>query len=215
MKESTRRRKEEAMLNAAIRIMKRKGLTNFTMDHVAKEAEVTKVTLYTYFTSKENLTMAVCYHIYGQIRQLVDQTTIEFASSKGLETCMEIKAKILAFLAEDPFRSSIIMEIISVYNMPNEKLSSAMAESTFRVSLNNELEDLTNLLIGAVEKGRKDGSIRNKAPNEMLIVYLWNCLSGFITIISSPGFQHRDAHDFLEEMGSFHEKFARVLLSNP
>ena len=64
MKESTRKRKEGLMLRAAGRVMQKKGLTNFTMEEVADEAYVTKVTLYTYFTSKENLTMAVCHSIF-------------------------------------------------------------------------------------------------------------------------------------------------------
>jgi len=214
MKEATRKRKEGLMLKAALRVMQRKGLTNFTMEEVADEANVTKVTLYTYFTSKENLTMAVSYSIYEMIHQLVLGVIEKGTGLNGLETCMNVKASVLDLVAEEPFRSNMIMEIIAVYNMPTEKLSNAMANSPYRVKLNEKLPVLAQLIYDTLDKGRKDGSIGNEAPNEMLIVYLWNCLSGFITASSTPGFQHPEAQAFLRQMSVFHEKFARDLLSS-
>lgn len=202
------------MLKAAMRIMQRKGLTNFTMEEVAEEANVTKVTLYTYFTSKENLIMAVSHNVYEQIHEIIETVISESTTINGLDSCMNIKDAVLQFIADVPFRCNMIMETISVYNMPKEKLSKAMSNSPFRVKLNEKTRVLANLIFGQLDKGRKDGSIRNDAPNEMLLVYLWNCISGFITITSTPVFKTEEAQTFLQRMTEFHEKFARILLAS-
>lgn len=202
------------MLKAAMSIMKRKGLTNFKMEEVAAEAKVTKVTLYTYFASKENLIMAVSHNICLRIHGLFEQVIQDSGSDNGLDTCMKIKGSLLDFVAEEPFRSNMIMEVISVFNMPEAKLSNAMASSTFRQLLNTKLEELSSMVYDTIEKGREDGSIANDAPNHMLLIYLWNCISGFITITSTPGFQHEGAKELLQEMNVFHDKIARSVISN-
>jgi|GEM_PF-3106101 len=201
------------MLKAAMLVMQRKGLSNFTMEEVAAEANVTKVTLYTYFTSKENLTMAVSHSIYEEIHVHIESVIKEYEAHSGLETCMKIKSAVLNFIAKEPFRSNMIMEIISVYNMPAEKLSNAMAASPYREKVNVKTRFLAELIFAELDKGRKDGSIANNAPNEILLMYLWNCMSGFITVTSTPGFQYEEAQAFLLKMADFHEKFARDLLA--
>lgn len=201
------------MLKAAMRIMERKGLTNFTMEEVAEEANVTKVTLYTYFTSKENLIMAVSHNVHEQIHDIIANVINEHVSYNGLETCMHIKDAVLSFLTELPFRCNMIMESISIYNMPPEKLSKAMSSSPFRIKINEKTKVLANLIFSQFDKGRKDGSIRKDTTNEILMAYLWNCISGFITITSTPVFQTDELQTFLHQTTEFHEKFARVLLS--
>ena len=92
MKESTRKRKQNFILNAASRVIANKGMTNFTMEEVAEEGNVTKVTLYSYFQSKENLLMAVIHSVTNTIGTNLKEAIIAAGSGKGsqmVSTIME------------------------------------------------------------------------------------------------------------------------------
>lgn len=47
--------RREAIIKAATEIFKKKGLTASTMEEIASRAELSKATLYLYFTNKEEL----------------------------------------------------------------------------------------------------------------------------------------------------------------
>ena len=202
------------MLRAAGRIMQKKGLTNFTMEEVAEEAYITKVTLYTYFTSKENLTMAVCHSIFTELLERLIVVEESVKALKGIDAGIKVKSAILNFISEEPFRAIMIMEFISIYNLPDEKLSDAMASSPFRMALNGETNKIAEVLDRQLEKGRKDGSILNKSDIDTIFLYMWNCMSGFITMTSIPGFQEEKTQEFLQKLADFHENAARHILSN-
>lgn len=51
--------RREAIIKAATEIFKKKGLTASTMEEIASRAELSKATLYLYFTNKEELFLAV------------------------------------------------------------------------------------------------------------------------------------------------------------
>ena len=158
--------------------------------------------------------MAVCYGIHHDLYNLISGLPEELQALNGLDTCIEIKSQILNFVSEDPFRATMILEFISVYNMPAEKLSEAMANSPYRELLNQESVKIVEILNSALEKGRKDTSIKNQAPNYALTIYLWNCMSGFITLASTPGFQTGKGKESLKELSDHHEQFARQILAN-
>ena len=54
-KEREKLARKTEIINAAEKIFFKKGFENSTMDDIAKEAEFTKKTLYSYFKSKEEL----------------------------------------------------------------------------------------------------------------------------------------------------------------
>jgi len=214
MKESTRRRKEQLMLKAASRVMQKKGLTNFTMEEVADEGCVTKVTLYTYFTSKENLTMAVCYDVFREMLERIKSVEDSIDNVKGIDACITVKSEILKFISEVTFRAKMVLEFISIYNMPSEKLSEAMANSPYREKLTEEVHKIAQILSKQLQKGHDDGSIQNKKAFDQLFLYMWNCMSGFITLASTPGFQEASSQPRLQELADFHESAARHILSS-
>ena len=60
MSKVTRKIKEveirrDDIINAALKVIKENGIHNSTMNNIAKEAEFTKKSLYSYFTSKEEI----------------------------------------------------------------------------------------------------------------------------------------------------------------
>jgi AcrR family transcriptional regulator len=55
--------KQDAVLDAAARLFLRHGFRKSSMDEIAREAGVSKPTLYAYFADKETLFAAVCDHV--------------------------------------------------------------------------------------------------------------------------------------------------------
>ncbi|MBK7606925.1 MAG: helix-turn-helix transcriptional regulator [Saprospiraceae bacterium] len=53
--------KEVIILNAAEKIFEEVGFVNAKMDDIAREASMSKGSIYFYFQSKENLYMAITY----------------------------------------------------------------------------------------------------------------------------------------------------------
>ena len=89
-----------------------------------------------------------------------------------------------------------------------------MANSPYRLSLNGETVKIANILNRQLEKGRKDGSILIKSDSNTIFLYMWNCMSGFITMASTPGFQEEKSQEFLTKLAGFHESAARHILNN-
>ena len=52
---SKRRKKENNIIEAAIKVLQTSGIQQSKIEDIAAEAGITKVTLYSYFESKENL----------------------------------------------------------------------------------------------------------------------------------------------------------------
>ncbi|MBT8220233.1 MAG: TetR/AcrR family transcriptional regulator [Bacteroidia bacterium] len=215
MKESTRLRKESFILHAAAGVMQKKGLTNFTMEEVAEKANITKVTLYSYFESKENLTMAVCYDVHTKMSHVVKAVIENNTDQNGLESCISIKSAMLHFFLENPFRARMMHEFLSIFNMPDNKLSDAMKSSSYRLKLNENSVGLGGMLNAELERGRRDGSIQSETQGIILFIYVMNCIAGYLTMVSMPGFKDDNTAEFLEELTDYHELVARTMLTTP
>lgn len=65
--------KRTAILDAAERLIVKKGHRMMTMDDVAKEADVAKGTIYLYFKSKESLCAAVTVRCFNMLKPLISR----------------------------------------------------------------------------------------------------------------------------------------------
>src|SRR5512137_2167494 len=61
----------ETILHAAERVILRKGLSALTMNDVAREAQLSKATIYKYVLGKAALTFEIIGHYLGDIRDRV------------------------------------------------------------------------------------------------------------------------------------------------
>ena len=75
-------RVREKIIQSAIKNFSKHGYANTKMDDVAKQADVSKGTLYLYFTSKEELFYSICK--YAE-KSLVANTTPLFKDKKNLD----------------------------------------------------------------------------------------------------------------------------------
>ncbi|GAB5522125.1 MAG: TetR/AcrR family transcriptional regulator [Rhodothermales bacterium] len=85
-RERERLARREAMLEAAAQVFAEHGFDNATLDEIALRAEFGKGTLYNYFSSKEELLLAVIERLYAQFYTTIEEGfAIERVSTEPFE----------------------------------------------------------------------------------------------------------------------------------
>lgn len=77
------------ILKASRRLFSAKGFDQTTMEDVAAHAEVSKATLYNYFTSKDSLLMGIAEAVLVEIRQLVASMQDEPSALQKIRRVMQ------------------------------------------------------------------------------------------------------------------------------
>lgn len=154
--EKRRQEKKKAILTAAFELFNKDGLDAVTMIDIAKKAQVSKVSIYNYFGSKEELARQVLY-------DFMDRKLLEFIRN---------------FLKSDlPFKEKLDI----IYRL---KIDSAemLHESLFnnKILLSPKMQQFLNsyyetkskpLFIEFIEQGKREGEIDSNLSNEALLVY--------------------------------------------
>ena len=90
MKDKKKIQKESQIIHAAEHIFEKVGYKNAKMDDIASEAGITKVTLYTYFQSKESLYLAVTFKAFQLLIEKYYETIDRNKDKSGLESVISI-----------------------------------------------------------------------------------------------------------------------------
>lgn len=213
MKESTRKRKQNFILNAASKVIATKGMTNFTMEEVAEEGNVTKVTLYSYFQSKENLLMAVIYDVTDTISQNLQGAIIAAGKLSGSRTLLVILESCIDSITKDPIFGCLISEYLPLYHQPASQLSTALAESEYLEKVKKDLDSLLNHFHNAVRQGQSDKTIVNDVPSKTLAVAIFNDFLGFASTAHISEILADENGATLEILKNLHLKKVKAMIS--
>lgn len=144
-----------AIKAAATRLFSESGTEAVSMDDIAAEAGVAKMTLYNYFGSKEALVFEVFRDVFDRAHDEAE----------------EIVAERDDFVAV--IRDIIRLKGAAVATFGGEVVLQAMQENTalYRY-VHQDLAARTNaLLVSFFDRGRRAGNIRADIPNDMLLAY--------------------------------------------
>lgn len=148
-------KKADKILNTTIHLFLRNGVKKITMDDIAENSKVSKVTIYKYFADKDTLYFEISKHIFSNyIKQL--QSTI--ASDEVL-----VK-KLYAFL-----------EIISDFtNSGQFALCRELAKFNHTIETESEmyLETYKHSLLTLIDEGIKTGLIKGNLDREKIFFYI-------------------------------------------
>lgn len=173
-KEREKENRKTAILQAAEKTFFSNGFDQSTMDQVAKEAELSKGTLYLYFNNKEDLLLEVTVkglEVLG--RMMKDQYKKD---RTGLEIAYQMGRTYVQFSKDHQnyYDSLVRFESQMVDKVPEDKLQKI-------INTNSPLALLKEVL----EKGKKDGSIRKDISSAELAIILWTQLTGILQFIRS------------------------------
>lgn len=151
-----RERKKETIKNKAIELFDKYGVKKVSMDEIAKEAQVSKVTIYKYFQSKEDLFRELIMSEYEK-------------SVSGAETIINSD---IAFLDK-------LFKIITIKNSSRSLIGGEYAktiisgDSEVRDYISNNFSNRLKLLFNSLfNQGKEEGYIEEGIPNEMISLYM-------------------------------------------
>jgi AcrR family transcriptional regulator len=182
-KEREKEQRRNDIIDAAERVFFRKGIANSTMDEVAEEAELSKGTLYLYFLSKEDLHFAICMRgldiMAAELRKAFrDDIT-------GAENAMETAEVYLRFVRK---YHAYFDAIMSFESSGLDKVNPVHHHQILQP------ESPLMVFVRVIEKGGRDGTIRQDIPPKELAVILWSQINGVLQFL-------RHKSDFLDMLG--------------
>jgi len=188
MKEEKRLTKEEAIITAAEKVFSKYGYKNAKMEDVAKIAGITKVTLYSYFQSKENLYMALTFRGYQKLLNGYYQIIDKFKNKSGLISYLALLDRFMDFASENFLYNEALLNYFSTIRSGDEKkLTEAIKESIYF----KKMQDVHNLLFKLAAKeivrGKEDGSILNKFDPMFLSLHAWSMIVGYSKVLVASG----------------------------
>lgn len=192
MKDITRNIKQENIIDAAESVFSKKGFRNTKMDEIASEAGITKVTLYSYFQSKENLYLAITYRAVCSITKAYENTIEEYAQKSGLDSSIELMKTFMNFCEENFLYSEALLDYFSLVRSTDSgtnkhKFTTALSESSYFKKIQEVQNTPFKLSASQIERGQKDKSIQNQEAPMIMALHAWVVSIGFIKTLAHSG----------------------------
>jgi AcrR family transcriptional regulator len=217
MKEDKRIKKEQHIIRQATLVFEKVGFKNAKMDDIAAAAGITKVTLYSYFQSKENLYMAITYQAMLALNNVYKGAIEQNAGKSGLESTLALLKTFMEFCENNYFYSEVLLEYFSIVRSTSagkieDKLTEAVKDSPYF----RQLQELHNLpfkwTVKEIERGKKDGSIKTKLDSMLCTLHGWTTVVGYVKILSASGANASPLFNVnLKDLKDLHLTLARTM----
>ncbi len=192
MRETKRALKESNIVEAAERIFSQVGFKNAKMEDIARQAGITKVTLYTYFQSKENLYMAVTYKALQLLNDNYYKTIDENRDASGLKCVVALTEAFMNFCEDNYLYSEALLDYFALVRSTSRgedesKLTEAVKESIYYMKVRDIQNLAFKLTAKEIERGKLDGSIHPDIDSMFHTLQGWAMIIGYIKVISASG----------------------------
>jgi AcrR family transcriptional regulator len=171
-------RRSNEIIDAAEKVIFEKGIQNATMDEIAQEAELGKATLYGYYTSKEEILLAIRERALKKLGEMFENCISEHKSGYA-----QIKAIGMAYFrfAQD-FPN--YYKFVSFFEANDTKVEpEVLLQHTWKINAIKEQ---------AIRQGVQDGSIRASINPVIVSKLLWAFSTGLLQLMQVKGQILRD-----------------------
>lgn len=180
------------MIRAAQKIFGTVGFKNAKMEDIAVEAGITKVTLYSYFQSKENLYLGVTYHLLRQLNDDIYQTIDNHKNQTGLESIMAVIRTFMAHCEDNFIASETLLDYFSLMRVTEGNRNLALMTEATKDSLYLlKLKDIQNIAFKLAAKeiirGQQDGSITDSIDPFVHTLLGWTTVIGYVKVTNAAG----------------------------
>lgn len=192
MKDHVRAKKEALIIDAAEDIFREVGFKNAKMEKIAARAGITKVTLYSYFQSKENLYLAITHRALQLLIERYYTTIDKYKDKSGLESVIAIFDGFMSFCEENFLYSEALLDYFSLVRSTSDgtdeaRLTDAVKESIYFIKIQDIHNVPFKLTVKEIERGKRDGSIRNPVDPMLCTLHGWTTAIGYVKIINASG----------------------------
>lgn len=168
-----RERRRVEILDAAETVAAEIGLDAMIMDQVARQARLSRALLYVYFQDKAALTLGICERA---LQQLGDRFESAIAHhQRGEAQVVACGRAYVQFAIEHPVRFATLAGFESRLpaGVPNPAYDGCLLAG----------DRAQAVLVAAIDRGQRDGSIRKDAGDPVLIgLTLWGLMHGIIQL---------------------------------
>lgn len=216
---SKKQLKEQNIILAAEKVFGTVGFRNAKMDDIAAEAGITKVTLYAYFQSKENLYMAITFKGFQALVDSNYNTVHHKQKEPGIESALALMEDFMSFCEAHFLYSEAILDYFSLIRSASDgmhevKLTDAIKESIYY----KKMQDIQNfpfkLSAQEIERGQKDGSILNLTNPMFLSLHAWMQIVGYVKILNASSDDTILFNVDLKDLKTYTLNVARAILKN-
>ena len=192
MNDAKRSAKENLIVDAAERVFSVVGFKNAKMENIATEAGITKVTLYSYFQSKENLYLALTYRGLQLLNDKYYQTIDQYKNSKGIDCVVALIETFMDFCSDNYLYSEALLDYFALVRSTSAgKITAKLTEATKESIYYTKLLDIQNLpfklTVKEIQRGQKDGSIISKIDPMVQTLHGWATVIGYAKVITASG----------------------------
>ncbi len=147
--------KKELILNAAEKMFFQNGFANTNIVDIAKKANVSKVTLFNYYGSKDELARQVMKRYLQNLLNI---------GRAVLSEQIPYQDKILKLFSIDNGSQSILKEAFS---------DEARSDPYIQQLYSEECSCITSFILTVIQSGKDNGSIDPSIPSEALLSYIY------------------------------------------
>jgi AcrR family transcriptional regulator len=192
MKRETKINKENLILVAAETVFGKYGFKNSRMEDIAAQAGITKVTLYSYFKSKENLYMAITYRAVKQLADVCDASIEKNRDKKGIDSVIGIMESFMDFCQSHYFYSEVFLDYFSIIRSTSQakdedKLPLAIKESEYFPLIQEIHNKPFKATAKEIQRGIADGSISKNLDPMFATIQGWTTAVGFVKVSAASG----------------------------
>jgi len=184
--------KEAKLVSAAEEVFAKLGFKNAKMEDIAAVAGITKVTLYSYFQSKENLYMAITYNAVQSLIDKYYETIDKYKMAAGIESSTALVQCFMEFCEDNYLYSEALLEYFALIRSSSNgedesKMPEALKESIYFQKIKNIHNLPFKLAAKELERGVKDGSIYSEIDIMVHTLQAWSLGVGYAKLISASG----------------------------
>ena len=220
MRDSKKSIKENKIIEAAEKVFNAVGFKNAKMEDIAAEAGITKVTLYSYFQSKENLYLAITYRALQTLNNRYYETLDKYKGAPGIDSVIALIETFMSFCEENFLYSETLLDYFSMVRSTSSgqdksKLTEATKDSIYYL----KLQDIQNLpfklTAKEIQRGQEDGSILEHIDPIFSTLQGWSFIIGYTKVLNANGTNKSPLFNVnLSDLKIFNLRLARALLSN-
>lgn len=220
MNDSKRNIKENNIIEAAEKVFKSVGFKNAKMEDIASEAGITKVTLYSYFQSKENLYLAITYKALQMLSDRYYLSLDKHKNSSGLESVVALIDTYMSFCEENFLYSETLLDYFSMVRSTSSgqdisKLTEATKESIYYMKLQDVQNLPFKLTAKEIKRGQEDGSILSHIDPIFSTLQGWSFIIGYTKLLNANGSNQSPLFNVnLSDLKRFNLKLAKAMLGS-
>ncbi|MBN2758192.1 MAG: TetR/AcrR family transcriptional regulator [Bacteroidales bacterium] len=166
------------IIDAAQEVIFSKGYNQASMDEISKQAEFSKRTVYSYFSSKEEIYFEIMVRGYNLLNEQIQNIFNEIPQKTALEKIKQMGLVIYKFSTQYPNYFEAIMS----YENKEEDFDIQLSNSS-RDNCYNLGEILFSYLKTTLEEGVKEGLIRDDIDVVNTSVYIWSSTIGLFDVL--------------------------------